>query len=371
MSNNHKRTLSEKVGEKVRIYQRDTKWYANYQVGRYQKRVSLGTNNKKNAFKKALELDRQLCDGQVVSTKQDCLIGDAIDAYVEYLVAERRSYRTIGKYQFVFGVLKRLADNLRRTMLSELDLVFADKFRADRAKTCSPKTVYTDLVIVRQLLKFAFSRRLISHDPLHGLRIRKPKPNPQPCFSPEQIESILALAPNAHRPTFQLLAETGLRFGEAQWLTWADVDFKQNVLRIRAKDGWRPKSGDERVVPLSPRLITFLAGHPRRGRWVLTAAPTIQHPSSDRQISERRCLVALKRVLGQLGIEGKLHTFRHAFISRCLTSGIEESVVRSWVGHVDAQIMKLYTHISSRVSQERIKRLVSPAVAEAEEQESK
>ena len=110
---------------------------------------------------------------------------------------------------------------------------------------------------------------------------------------------------------------------------------------------------------MTPRLALFLRGRPKRGRWVLTATPTKHHPGEDRQISERRALRSLKRVLSKLGIPGKLHTFRHAFISRCLMSGIEEAVVRSWVGHVDPEILKIYTHIASQLSQNRIKRLGS------------
>ena len=90
---------------------------------------------------------------------------------------------------------------------------------------------------------------------------------------------------------------------------------------------------------------------------MLTATKTKKHPDESRQISERRALSALKRVLAKIKIDGKLHTFRHAFISRCLTNGIEEAVVRSWVGHVDPSIMRLYTHITSKVSQDRIKHL--------------
>ena len=156
---------------------------------------------------------------------------------------------------------------------------------------------------------------------------------------------------------FLLLAETGLRIGEARWLSWDDVDLKKGVIHVRAKDDWRPKTGDERVVPISQKLKRLLENHPRRGRWVLTAKSTTTHPSTDRQIDERRALLALKRILAHLKFPGKLHTFRHSFISRCLTSGIEEAVVRTWVGHVDPAIMRLYTHISSRVSQDRIQLL--------------
>jgi len=371
MSNDLKRTLSEKVGEKVRIYQRDTTWYASFQSGRYQKRVSLGTSNKKNALKKALELDRRLADGHVTPTQIDCSIDSAIEAYDQYLIAERRSPKTLVKYRFVFGLVRNLVASLGRSSLSDVDLTFADRFRAERAKTCSAKTVQTNLCILRQLVKFGVSRRMVAHDPLLGFKIKKVKPTPQPCYSTEQIESILALAPAAHRPTFLVLAETGLRFGEAQWLTWADIDLSLNILRVRAKDNWRPKTGDECVVPLSPRLGKFLAEHPCSARWVLTAAPTSRRPSSDRQISECQSLATLRLVLQQLGIDGKLHTFRHAFISRCLTSGIEESVVRSWVGHVDSHVMKLYTHISSKISQERIKRLASSEVSKPVRQGSK
>lgn len=194
-----------------------------------------------------------------------------------------------------------------------------------------------------------------------GLKLKKPKPTPQPCFDDEQVEQILTLARPSHHATFLLLAETGFRIGETTWLTWGDVDIKANVLHVRAKNGWKPKSGDVRAVPISPRLAQLLRGLPRRGRWVLTAKKTECNPDEGQQISRSTTLAALKRVLFKIGIEGKLHTFRHAFISRCLTKGIEEAVVRSWVGHVDASIMRVYTHITCRVSQDRIKLLSVPA----------
>ena len=170
----------------------------------------------------------------------------------------------------------------------------------------------------------------------------------------------MAASPEPQRWAFALLADTGMRIGELQHLTWNDVDFKRNLLHIRPKAGWKPKTGDQRSVPLSPTLKQLLEQLPRLCEWVLTAPPSTRYPRGDHQISERRLLKCLKGVLKPLGFEGHLHTFRHAFISHALTSGIPEAVVRSWVGHVDQDVIKLYTHIADTESQAAMKRLTQP-----------
>ena len=54
---------------------------------------------------------------------------------------------------------------------------------------------------------------------------------------------------------------------------------------------------------------------------------------------------------------GKLHTFRHTFISNALLKRVPPAVVREWVGHVDEEIIKLYTHVHDSASQAAMQRL--------------
>ena len=108
---------------------------------------------------------------------------------------------------------------------------------------------------------------------------------------------------------------------------------------------------------MTPRVSELLKKRPRNHRWVLTAPPSAKYPRGGHQVSDRRLLKALKRVLKKLGLNGHLHTFRHAFISRALMAGVPEAVVRSWVGHVDRDILQLYTHIADADSQSAIQRL--------------
>ncbi len=76
-----------------------------------------------------------------------------------------------------------------------------------------------------------------------------------------------------------------------------------------------------------------------------------------RQWTEKRLHTGLKRVLKGLGLVGKLHTFRHSFISHALLANIQVAVVRTWVGHIDQRVIDLHTHMhdpASKAAMERI-----------------
>src|SRR3954468_15816471 len=99
-----------------------------------------------------------------------------------------------------------------------------DAYRRERVQAgAAPKTVYTETVVVRQLVNFALSRDMLAADPLKGLKLKKPKPTRQPCWTLDEVTAILAAAPAEVRPALTLLAVTGMRFGELSWLTWDDV----------------------------------------------------------------------------------------------------------------------------------------------------
>jgi len=349
---------SEPVGDRVRIFRRGRIWYANFQHGGKQHRVSLKTTSKKEARRRGLQIEADLDAGRWQPSPATSTVAEAITAYRDYLRAEERAPKTFSKYTKVFDRLADLAQQRKITDLSGINLKFIDAYRRLRTdEGAQAKTRYTETVIIRQLVNFALSRDMLANDPLKGLKLKKPKPTPQPCWTFEQMQQILAASPEEIRPALLLLAETGMRFGEMAWLTWDDVDLQANVLRIQPKDGWKPKTGDQRAVPLTETVKRVLELLPRRFRWVVTMPPSGQYPKPGRQWSERRLLAGLKRVLKQLNLPGKLHTFRHSFISNALLKGTPVAVVRDWVGHVDPEIIDLYTHVHNDASQTAMQRL--------------
>lgn len=339
----------ELVGEFVSIFRRGDRWYANFQHRDRQVRKSLRTKNKKEARRRALLLEKEIIAGEYHHQKRAPDLAEVIQEYLDSL-RSGRSQKTIDKYQHGFDLLLELAKRRNIRRIDQVDLRLVDAFRTERSVDSKPKTVHNDTVAIKQPVNFALKRRLISEDPLRDLKLEKPKRTPQPCWSREEIDQILEKARPPYQQLFLLLADTGMRVGEAKWLTWDDIHLVRGLIHIRPKEGWRPKTGDERVVPMSPRVKAMLKSLPNDGRWVFTARQTERHPEPGRQISERRSLAHLKRVLKRLGLRGHQHTFRHSFISFAAYKGTSERVLRRWIGHVDPHILEWYFHLADQQS---------------------
>lgn len=357
----------EPVGERVRIFARNGRWYANYQAEGQQVRRSLKTTSKKEARRRALLIEQELLTGEHKHKPRSPLISDVVDQYIAHLVAEGRAAKTVRKHQFCFKLLQDIAERRYIKRISQLDMRLVDQYRAERKaggegrRPSKPKTVHNDTVTIRQLVNFAVKRGLISDDPLRDLEIKKPKRTPQPCWTRDQVDQILAAATPPHQAPMVFLAETGVRVGEAKWLSWDEVDLEHRLIHIRPKDGWKPKSGDERVIPMSDRVYDLLRALPHIGTWVFAARVTARHPTTGRQISERRLLQYLKRLLKRLGLKGAL---AHVSAKLHQLRGQQwrgRTRVRKWIGHVDREVLDWYYHLADPESQAAMKRLSDAA----------
>ena len=56
------------------------------------------------------------------------------------------------------------------------------------------KTLCGRQVLIKQVFKWACRERLIPDNPLARPKLREPDPTDQPCFSPEQISKLMAVA---------------------------------------------------------------------------------------------------------------------------------------------------------------------------------
>lgn len=339
---------NERVGEHVTLYRRDQRWWCYYQLDGKQRRVSLKTTNVKEARRAALLIDADLIRGVHEAQPEPASIGEVVEMLLSYMEQENRAPKTLAAYRPVFRNFLEFAHARNKSKVHQITLLLVDQYRESRRTSGkAPKTIWKETAIIRRLVRFALSRRLILRDPLDGLQNPQPRSTEQPCWSPEELECIINAAEDTLKLIFLMLADTGMRIGELEWLTWLDLDFQEKYIHIRPKEGWRPKSGESRRVPMTPRVFEQFHNLPRRHRWVFTAGVSRRYPEGGQQISPTRTLRALKRLLNRIDMsqDGKLHTFRHSFISKALAKGIPSTTVRSWVGHVSNEMLRRYTHV--------------------------
>ena len=354
----------ERIGERVSIFLNGRVWYANWQEGPKQQRKSLRTRNHEVARQKARTLEAEL-SGAVPRQTGTVDIAAAVQAYIDWQDSNDRAPKTMLKYR---DVLNRFATHCREAGVRPVHAITTqtvDEFGVRRRRDgMAAKTVYTELTIVRQWLNFAVSRRMLAVSPVSGTKLVKPKPTPRDYWRQDKLDAIVDTAKGPYKAAYLLMAETGMRVGEVIHLTHDDLtlDGPAPVAHIRAKEvvagakPWRPKNGEERAVPLSPRAVAMLRSLPRRRRWVIDrmngTAATANLPANDRHI-----LAYLKTVLAKLGLEGTNHKFRHSFCTIAVLAGVDFFTLRRWVGHVDEEALKIYVHIADEQAQVTMRQL--------------
>ena len=354
----------ERIGERVSIFLNSRIWYANWQEGPKQQRKSLRTRNHDVARQKARVLESEL-SGAVPRQAGTFDVAAVVQAYLDVQESNDRAAKTMMKYR---DVLNRFAAQCQAAgvrLMHAISVQTIDEFGVRRRRDgMAAKTVYTELTIIRQWLNFAVTRRMLNASPVAGTKLVKPKPTPRDYWRQDKLDAIVDTAKGPYKAAYLLMSETGMRVGEVIHLTWDDLtlDGPAPVAHIRANEvvagakPWRPKNGEERAVPLSPRAVAMLRSLPRRRRWLIDrmngTAATANKPANDRHI-----LAYLKTVLAKLGLEGTNHKFRHSFCTIAVLAGVDFFTLRRWVGHVDEEALKIYVHIADEQAQVTMRQL--------------
>lgn len=132
----------------------------------------------------------------------------------------------------------------------------------------SPSTRRNMQIVVRSVLSFAVETGNLTEKPKLP---RLPKAGKK-VISPireSDLQLILGAASTNARTAFMLAAYAGLRAGEVRGLQWSDIDLKGSTLTVRRaisrNEATTPKSGHQRLVPLTPTLVKLLSSIPKEG----------------------------------------------------------------------------------------------------------
>jgi len=145
------------------------------------------------------------------------------------------------------------------------------RLRAHRRPLIGDKSIHHEGVLLKRFLGWCRQRKLVAENPLAETKFRRPRPPRRGGPTLEQINVILNAADDRRRRILAVLAFTGMRSGECQHLHPEDVDIRGNWIHIVSREGYETKTGENRDVPIHPRLRPFLERQPNRSRpWFFT-----------------------------------------------------------------------------------------------------
>lgn len=373
-----------------RLSRRSEVWYADgrtnpINVGRH----SLGTRDKAEARQLLSRLDESCAikHGLIERPEQPAVARARLT-----LVEGRKMYEEhISRPRITGGVAPATKKRYRTTFNNfipwalKAGLVYFDQVDkgvliryADHLEKLgrTSKTLENELTTIKQCVRWLIDEgHLPGAEPIK-LKLKKIESRRAYCYRPEEVAAMLQRCRSTEGldwigDVITGLACTGMRIAELTGLKWSDVDLDDGRISLTDETGYEAgseprrmlKSGHSRCVLIDDELRKVLERLTRVSPYVFLG-PTRRRllPDFVRRQFVRDVIEPLTTsfptVVGRRGFaDGRLHSFRHYFVSHCAARNVAELVVMEWVGHADSSMVRHYFHLSNEESRRQMRGL--------------
>jgi integrase len=216
--------------------------------------------------------------------------------------------------------------------------------KSRQAEGAGNAVINRSLAALRRMLNIAVEEHKIPSAPVIRL-LKEPQPRKGFLELPK-FQQLLAALPAHLQPYVMFLYHCGARRGEAEMITWSQVDLQRSFVRFEAD---QTKTEEARVVPLPKQLVAMLVEvEPKEGR--------VFDTTNIRKEWMKACAaVGLGRIIP---VEGKpydpkytgltLHDFRRSAARNLVTvAGVPERVAMRITGHKTRSVFDRYHIVST------------------------
>ena len=275
----------------------------------------------------------------------------------ELKVTTRRGYESVLQFNLLprFGELA--IDKIDGKAAADLDLDLTKR-------KLSRSTRNNTQIVLRSVLRFAKTRQYIGNAPTNLPRLKPVGQRVLEIPTDEQVDRILETAIDAHRLTFTLMSDAGLRPNEVRALRCKNVQLKWEsgeaiggFITVREGRSYgeihTPKTG-QREIPISRALAKLLT-------------PVLERASRDKHVAlsdegnpwgQWGIDAAFGRVSKRAGVEGwSVYCLRHYAITSWLRASIPVHVVQRMAGHTNLSTTQRYVHFLKGDLEEAARRL--------------
>lgn len=212
---------------------------------------------------------------------------------------------------------------------------------------------YSLLLCVKSFITKMYNRGLLLTNPLESIDLPTVgRPLPKAIFSADEVEKILAqpllfgFKGMRDRTILETLFATGIRRIELRNLDIEDIDFEQQLLRVRKGKGKR-----EYILPVSARACEWIVFYLTKLRPKLAnikSGGALFLDDKGRRFRANALSDMASRYVHFAGFKraGSCHLFRHSTATIMLDNGADIRHVQEMLGHASIASTQVYTFVS-------------------------
>jgi integrase/recombinase XerC len=282
----------------------------------------------------------------------------SVTQFLRYLATERnasdltiKSYREdlIGLMQWLETTLGSVpaAENLSPQTLRQFQSALQE---AGYART----TISRKLASLRSFYRFAQRQGIATSNPAKPLRNPRRQRKLPHVLSTEEIGRLLAAPPSIDtaglrdRAILETMYSAGLRVSEVVGLSDGDLDFEEQITRVRGK------GRKERISPLGSYALAAITNYKQKrtrhaaeelkGRDAAVFVNRFGNRLTTRSVGRM-----LEKYIETAGLDTRTspHTLRHSFATHLLDRGADIRSVQELLGHKSLATTQIYTHVSA------------------------
>lgn len=315
------------------------KLFIDYRVNGIRKneflRLDDNRENRKIAELRRKEIEYEIASGVYKERFRKKDINNKLlnDGYQEFLAENlARKKSTIISYNHAFNKLFDFTGNIRinnldKEVFKRFEKKLSTELIPNKDRILSENTIATYLHRLRIIFNYFKEKGYIKEIPVQKKEV---KPKEIRTISDKEIEEILTRLKTTDKKhlvkikeeqyrAIVLLLMTGLRISELVDLRFEDIDFREDLIKVRNE-----KKGRIDYLPLYSELKQFILNN-----WKIRYGKLFSYKSKD-------SMKFFRRFLEKENIEGySFHTLRKTFISKLINSGLSVYDVMTLARHKD------------------------------------
>ena len=258
---------------------------------------------------------------------------------LEYSNKQNKSLRHQKNGEASIGGLKHLDKSFRGMLVSRIDTDSIQKFVQQRlAEGAERPTVNRALALLRRMFYLAKEHGKLQNIPYFPMQ--KENAARQGFIDHEEFRSLLEVLPIRFHPLVIFLYFCGIRVGEAQQITWNQVDLNQHQIRLEAEQA---KNSEARILPLPNELMDHLRAIPIESR-----TGKVFFAKNFRNHWRAACVKAGLAKYSSGVYEGLLiHDLRRSAVRNLIGVGVPEKVAMKISGHKTRAVFDRYHIVST------------------------